>query len=298
MIKSSYIQEFVTLASTLNFSKTAEQTFITQPALSRHIVELEAELGARLLERSTRTVKLTPAGIVVYEKFCDILKSYSEAKEAAKAISAGISGVLRISSPYYWTEDYTEPVVKYFSSLYPKCRVEIISCQPMEGYNQMLNGESDLALTAHTVSADEKAFKLPFAFEKTGVVMSSGHPLSQCPSVKLTDLDGSAFIFIGAAGYELFNDSIMSLLRLKGITPSKVLYTQQVDTLGLTIEQTGGVSIMPYCVRRLNRSYISTVLIDDPDCVMTMCYLCRADSDNPAVPRFLSSVEAVFPENE
>ena len=62
MIKISYLREFVLLAETLNFSKTAEKSYITQPALSRHLALLEDEMGATLMERTTRKVSLTPAG--------------------------------------------------------------------------------------------------------------------------------------------------------------------------------------------------------------------------------------------
>ena len=60
MIKWSFIKEYVILAETLSFTKAAELSYITQPALSRHIAILEEEFDCRLFERSTREVKLTP----------------------------------------------------------------------------------------------------------------------------------------------------------------------------------------------------------------------------------------------
>ena len=69
MIKLNYIQEYILLAETLNFSKTAEMSYITQPALSRHILVLEEEMGTKLLLRTTRNVQMTPAGEMVYEAF-------------------------------------------------------------------------------------------------------------------------------------------------------------------------------------------------------------------------------------
>lgn len=58
---------FMTLAQTLSFTKTAEQVFLTQQAVSRSIAALEKELGLQLFERSTRSVRLTPEG----QKLCD-----------------------------------------------------------------------------------------------------------------------------------------------------------------------------------------------------------------------------------
>ncbi len=87
MIKLNYIQEYILLAETLNFSKTAEMSYITQPALSRHILVLEEEMGTKLLLRTTRNVQLTPAGEMVYEAFL----LYDEIVQPSKRKCADIS---------------------------------------------------------------------------------------------------------------------------------------------------------------------------------------------------------------
>ena len=56
------LRMFLALTASLNFSRTAEQFFVTQPSLSKAIRDLEEELGLRLFERSTRSVKLTESG--------------------------------------------------------------------------------------------------------------------------------------------------------------------------------------------------------------------------------------------
>ncbi len=61
-ISPKQLRMFLALSESLNFSKTAEKLFITQPALSKAIQDLEAELGLSLFERTTRSVRLTPGG--------------------------------------------------------------------------------------------------------------------------------------------------------------------------------------------------------------------------------------------
>ena len=60
----NYIREFVVLANTCNYMEAAEQLFISQSALSRHIKNLEEELGVSLFDRSTRSVTLNAFGML------------------------------------------------------------------------------------------------------------------------------------------------------------------------------------------------------------------------------------------
>ena len=67
---------FVNIANTMNFMKTAELMSLTQPAVSRQLQALEQELGVRLLERTTRSVSLTPVGARFLPEAKDILKTW------------------------------------------------------------------------------------------------------------------------------------------------------------------------------------------------------------------------------
>ena len=66
MIQMKY---FITAAKCLNFTKAADKLFITQPALSRQIASMEAELNMQLFIRNNRSVRLTPAAVVLLEGF-------------------------------------------------------------------------------------------------------------------------------------------------------------------------------------------------------------------------------------
>lgn len=147
MIKISYLREFVLLAETLNFSKTAEKSYITQPALSRHLALLEDEMGATLMERTTRKVSLTPAGKTVYEAFRYMLEIYSQTQEKAHELSAQSRGRLVVNSPYYWTGDFTEPLIRLFQAQYPECEITIQSCQPIDGFDGLKKGLCDIFIS-------------------------------------------------------------------------------------------------------------------------------------------------------
>lgn len=293
MIKLSYLNEFVTLAETLNFSKTAEMSFVTQPALSRHIAVLEEEMGTKLFARTTRSVALTPAGKAVYEEFRQMLQSFHAAREAADYLSTGKTGILKISSPYYWTEDFTEPVVRRFLAQYPMCEVRIGSCQPVDGLRDMREGESDLAIGVSLSDIESDIRRVPFASERLSVVCLREHPLTAVQSLSLEAVRGNALVSLGLGtkDFEGYNAFLLRLLAARGIHPHGLIYTQQIDTLGLTLQKTGGVAIMPYGVRHMDRSYLSFIPLEDEDCVMPMCLYYRTDNGNPLIPRYVQTAK-------
>jgi len=295
MIKFDYIREFVALAENLNFSKTAEQVFITQPALSRHIAELEKQLGAKLLDRDTRNVKLTKAGEAVYQNFSEILRLYYDAQSQAAFLSAGKTGVLTISSPYYWTADFVEPLLLHFQQVNPNCEIKVISCQPQEGMYSMMNGKSDVAVNMLWDESHSLTLRRSFAKEKLSVVLSADHPLAQHDAIELAELSQETIVLLedDGKGSDRYNSFVLDLLNTRGIKPTTFSYTQQIDTLGMTIKQSGGVCIMPYGVRHMNRSYIRVIPLADDDCLMDMCIFYRADNDNPVLPQLIHACTTV-----
>ena len=87
---------FVNIANTMNFMKTAELMSLTQPAVSRQLQALEQELGVRLLERTTRSVSLTPVGARFLPEAKDILKTWYHSRNWLSSYSMSEQNFLRI----------------------------------------------------------------------------------------------------------------------------------------------------------------------------------------------------------
>ena len=87
---------FCALADSLNFTQTANAMFITQPALSRAISSLEQELQLTLLQRTTHSVTLTPAGKIFSRECQKLLKDLQRVSERARSAQTGQIGSVRI----------------------------------------------------------------------------------------------------------------------------------------------------------------------------------------------------------
>ncbi len=296
MIKISYIQEYVTLAETLNFSKTAELCYITQPALSRHIAELEEDMGAKLLERNTRSVSLTPAGESVYSNFKEILKYYRGAQKSAANFSSGKAGSIRVYSPYYWTEQYTEPAVLTFSEVNPNCEIEIVSCQPTEGIHAVIDDKADIAVSYEARGISQSIRCVPYAEDRMAVFMTEHNPLAIRSSISVEELSSEKLIHV--QGYSEFpvavSENIGNFFRTYDSSHSEIIYSQQIDTIAMDIERHDGISIMPLGVSKMGRKYIKAVPLEGEESKIKICLYYKADNSNPLIPAFVNTTIRAF----
>ena len=284
MIKISYLREFVLLAETLNFSKTAEKSYITQPALSRHLALLEDEMGATLMERTTRKVSLTPAGKTVYEAFRYMLEIYSQTQEKAHELSAQSRGRLVVNSPYYWTGDFTEPLIRLFQAQYPECEITIQSCQPIDGFDGLKKGLCDIFISMEMPEVSPIMNKIAISREEVRAFMPDTYLLCKKECVDYTDLNGQKYLYL--KGFEYWKDRILQELLAEQIYPSAIIPCDQVEELGMRLQRENAVALLPYCIRHMNRSYIVSRPLKKPFWVEMYVYY-EQNTKNPAVSAFV-----------
>ena len=289
-IRIDYIREFITLAESLSFSRASEDLYITQPSLSRHVSLLETELGVRLLERNTRNVSLTRAGSELYGDFVRLLDDYQAAVDHAKMLSSGYSGQLRISTPRYWLAEYVEPVILRFSRQHPAIRVEPDICDPVRGLERLRCGKSDLAIsfepeTLHPGLDCKKIFE-----ERLCAVMESTHPLAGRAELSLEDLSDSRFIILEMdESRSRLRTFIELLLQRHGIDRTRLIISRDLDTVGLSIRQTGAVCVLLSSLGNVGHSSLVSVPLSDRDCVQSLYLFRRADSENKSVNDFFET---------
>lgn len=296
MIKLSYFYEFVTLAETLNFSKTAELQYITQPALSRHIVELEEDLGARLFDRSTRTVTLTPAGREVYEEFKKMMSCYESAQRKVKELDAGKLGSIRIYSPYYWTEQFTEPIIRRYQQANPQCNFEIFSCQPRAALDAVYEDTADIAVCYETQNIQPEIRRVIYAKDSLSVFLPETHSLAGHSSLTLNELKDEDLLRV--SGYEYYPLTIPSYLQefyqSYAHTPDRLHMSQQIDTLAYDLERYQAISILCTGISKMGRSYIKTIPLAEENAYVNMCLYYKSTNMNSLIPGFIKTAVETY----
>ena len=114
---------FVTVVEAGGFTRAAERLGLSRAATSKHVLQLEDRLGARLLNRTTRRVSVTAAGRVFYEQCRRILAEFDEAERSAGELHNTPSGELRVVAPTNFGLAEIGSAVADFISAYPRLRI-------------------------------------------------------------------------------------------------------------------------------------------------------------------------------
>jgi len=121
----SAMRAFVRAVDHGSFSKAAEELDVKVSTVSRYVTQLEADLGAALLNRSTRALHLTEVGSAFYDRAVAILIEIEDAKLATAALNKRPQGLLRIAMPGAFGRLHIVPHLGAFCALYPDIRLDI-----------------------------------------------------------------------------------------------------------------------------------------------------------------------------
>lgn len=119
------LRVLVAVVSAGGFAAGAERLGVAKSAVSRCIRELEDRLGARLFDRTTRRVQLTPAGRDLHDRGVALLAALAEAEEAASSASGELKGRIRIAAPVSFTTHCLAPAVGRFLERHPAVTLSI-----------------------------------------------------------------------------------------------------------------------------------------------------------------------------
>jgi DNA-binding transcriptional LysR family regulator len=117
---------FVAVADAQSFSAAARKLGLSAPTITRSVAALEARLGARLLVRSTRRVRLTDAGLQFLEDARRLLADIEDAEQAVAGAQVMPRGTLRLSAPVLFGEMYVQPLLREFLSAHPQLNAHLL----------------------------------------------------------------------------------------------------------------------------------------------------------------------------
>jgi DNA-binding transcriptional LysR family regulator len=142
---------FVKIAEERSMTKAASAVGLSVSGISRHLVNLETRLGARLIQRSTRQLSLTSEGEALFADARDLLATWDAAESNVTERSHAPTGRLRIGASLSFSLLHLMPVVAQFRRIYPTLSIEIISSNR---YYDIIENGLDLAIRTRRVEAD------------------------------------------------------------------------------------------------------------------------------------------------
>ena len=195
------MQAFINVVESGSFSESARRLGLSQPSVSRQVNTLESQLGVRLLQRTTRSLSLTEAGQIYYEKAKHIQRAVTEASQAISGFKDSPSGLLRISVPHTWAEAKIVPHLGEFLSLYPEIKLEI---QCNDHIQDMVEERLDLVIRVGRAN-DSSYIAIPFSKVKIILCASPEYFEQEGRPKTIADLNNHNFIT-----YDKFNKLVLS----------------------------------------------------------------------------------------
>lgn len=166
---------------------------ISQSAASQQIQELERRLGAKLLDRSTRPISLTPSG-KLYDQMCrDILRRLDEFQAELQTLQGAVSGVVGIASIYSVGLGEMARLQELFTVFYPRASLRVDYMHPDKVYTTVEEGRADLGLVSYPRATRELKVR-PWKKEVMVLAVSPAHALSKRKTVGAEDFKELDFV--------------------------------------------------------------------------------------------------------
>lgn len=177
---------FLEVAENLSFSKAASELFISQPAVTKHIKELESNLNTTLFERKGNKVYLTKAGKTTYDYLKKIAQQYEELEFELGRMNDTFKGTLRIGASSTISQYLIPKVIAAFHKRYPKIELFLFNGNSFEMEQKLLGNEIEVAL----VENDSSQLNIKYADfldDEIVAVTSSNSVYSKLKFISLTD---------------------------------------------------------------------------------------------------------------
>ena len=237
------LRAFVAVAEELNFTRAAERLFLGQQAVSKTVQQLERELGVALLERTTREVRLTPAGAALLEDGREALATADAAFDRARRVGQGAAGRIDVGVSPAVGPGVRDAVVRVLRAGAPDVSVALREVRPAQVAPLLRDRELDvvLARTAPDTPDIDSAALTP---TPTALYVPAGHRLAGASSVRIGDLDGERLLTWNPPGTP-FTDLLLSRLAAGGATVEPVEARVTGMAAFSDLAELGAVALMP-----------------------------------------------------
>lgn len=282
--------EFLVLSQTLSFSAAAKKLFMTQSNLSRHIAEMEKEMGTRLLERSTHSVRLTNAGKLLASRVPGLLEKNESSLGRLRLASAQTKGRVSICCLENIVHEQLVIFLNYFSAKYPEIDFSIESSG--RGDRLAVFEQFDLSFTAFEFQKLPGNITSGHAFRSSCVLcVQEKHRLFSNYHTRLEELAGETLIVPYAD--EVFC-SFAALRQLAEKSAGYRLNIVKVPNVESALAMVGfgkGVAILPQYLGQNSLLNVWGVDISTPGCVFDTYVYHNAGRNNPAAALMLEELE-------
>jgi DNA-binding transcriptional LysR family regulator len=281
---------FHEVAKRRSFSKAAEELFISQPAVTKHIKELERKVGMGLIQRRRGGFALTEAGKILFKYTHKISSHLMDIENLLEDLKKDHQGILKIGTTESYSKGLMPKLLSGFQTSFPLMKIALDVGNSEEIEKSLLVYKNDLVLIAVTKKSP-RCESIPFLKEELVLIVSPNHPLVKRKTVSLKELERYPLI-IRAKG-STTRRIILQAFKEVGIHPSLLIEAGSSEFIKQWVSEGKGVSII---VKRTvedeeKRGIIKTIpLLEKLYLQVAFLYL-KEEKSNPAIKTFVNFIE-------
>ncbi|MBQ0753823.1 MAG: LysR family transcriptional regulator [Gammaproteobacteria bacterium] len=240
---SNSLSAFLAVADSGSFTAAAERLFLTQPAISKRIAQLEDQLGARLFDRIGRQVHLTEAGHALLPRARQVIRDLDDMSRAISGLSGEVSGTLRIGTSHHIGLHRLPPVLRQFSREFPKVQLDIHFIDSEEAWEGVLHGDLELGVVTLPPIADDRVYSEAIWNDPLVFMAAPEHPLATEQHVSLEMLTQYAALLPSPVTFT--RRIVEALFREQSLTLNISMSTNYLETIHMMVSIGLGWSLLP-----------------------------------------------------
>jgi DNA-binding transcriptional LysR family regulator len=275
---------FYEVVKARSFSKAADMLFMTQPGVSNHVSQLEAQAGRPLLKREKGKFQLTKDGRIVF-KYAEKIESLAkELEHTIRSMHKDLKPLLKIGAPPVYSRIVMPYILSSFQKVYPDIMIRLDVGGSDEMVKSVLSMQNDIVVVANT-RASKKLYVLPFIKEELVLITAKNHPLAGRRPVSLREVESYPFIMREEGSGT--RKAILSAFQSMNINPSGIIEVKSTEFIKEWVSQGKGVSVVVKRAVTDNelKSLSVVTLKEQLSMEISVCFL-KARKNDRAIQRF------------
>ena len=285
-MNSDQLKYFLAVARHLNFTEAAKDFYMTQPAISHQISELEEELGVRLFNRTTRTVLLTKAGEMFIEDAKKFLNLQEETLHKFRAFRSESNLSLKIGYLSGPCKTFLPELINKFHRYHPQVDISLYRYGALEIQNSMARGECDIYFSMTEDILKEKAYDSKCIFtDSFCIICRKDSPYLSGNVINLEKIAAEPFFMLNQKKAAFTVKAVSEICKYLNITPSVTGVCDTIEELLFTVESGLGFTMMPYRMKYYLQGNLAYIKLEVP----VTCSISAAwkRNENPAALWFM-----------
>jgi DNA-binding transcriptional LysR family regulator len=254
MIDLRPLRQFAALAEELHFGRAAARLHMTQPPLTQAMQALERELGAKLFERTQRSVALAPAGLALLPEVRRLLRAADDLPRLAQAAAAGLSGRLRLAFVSSIAYGPLPGWLRSFRAAHPDVTLQLHEATLDVQIDAFAAGEIDAGFVLHAPGAPPPGLAAWRALrEPLLMALPETHPLARQRRLRFSQIAAEPLVIFPRNIAPSLFDAIVGHHRAQGATPHIAQEAIQMQTIVNLVSAGIGLAWVPASLTQLQR---------------------------------------------